>query len=164
MIFIDEKTTLILIVSIIGIAIINAIVSWATHLSCKILQNTPDINTGILGELQRARSKSDKYLWAGPEKFSIIAVKAAWIIYFIGAIPIYLGLLITGMIQNLFVVGGICIMTFSLAFNCTVTVLAFCIMRKMQILKYQQDHPEEEAKEIAKKKKRIKLFGISIDI
>ncbi|TFG35968.1 MAG: hypothetical protein E4H47_00095 [Parcubacteria group bacterium] len=75
-----------------------------------------------------------------------------------------LGLLMTGRVQEYLFVIGICASIFSVTANLTASLFAWFVMRRIQDEKKLLDNPLEEEKEIAKKKRKIMFYGISINI
>ena len=153
-----------MIVVMVGLAIFNAVLSYVTMESCKLLKKTPEIDRGILSKLYKSQKKTDKYPWSGPVESSRLVVIVVWIIFFIGLALIALGLFMTGRVQEFLFAFGICASILSVTANLTASLFAWFVMGRMHDEKKLLDNPLEEEKERAKKKRRKKFFGISIEI
>lgn len=151
----------ILIVVLVGSAFFNALLSYMTIASARVLQKTPEIDRGILSDLYRAKKKSDKYPWSGPIESSRLAVIVIWIIFSIGLALMVLGLFMTGRIQEYFFAFGIVAQVFSVAANLTASLFSWFVMGRIQDEKKKLENPVDETK---KRKKRMTFFGISIEI
>jgi hypothetical protein len=150
-----------LIVMLVGLAGINALLSYITIASCRVLDKAPEIDRP-LDKLHRSSVKTEKYPWSGPKESSRLAVIVIWIIFLIGLAFTGIGLLFTGRVQEYFFVFGIAAFVLSVAANLSVSLFVWFVIGKMQEEKKKLADPFWEEKE--KKKKKRKFFGISFHI